>query len=179
MSVCQNCNANVPEGTNFCPKCGTKLGGVAEPIPVNRAGKLHCPQCKSHNISPVTESSVNGGVTTHHGRMSTTSVSNTHRNYWMCADCGTKFRNIQNLEEEIAKTKSTPTVFRVIAIIALIISVYLIASALSSPLGIFAAYPAFIAVVCTIVFFIGSFVYSNKVKKMRAELEYLKANCFN
>ena len=70
-------------------------------------GRLHCPQCKGEQITPIVESSVDGAMTTHssNGRFSSTTVSNTHRNYWMCSTCGNKFRNIQNLEQEIEKMK--------------------------------------------------------------------------
>ena len=73
------------------------------------AKKLHCPNCKSHNIAISTETSIDGAVTSSFGgsaRVASTRFNNTHRNYWFCSDCGSKFRNIQNLEEEIAKVKN-------------------------------------------------------------------------
>ena len=138
----------------------------------SNAKKLHCPNCKSHNISISTESSVGGAVTSTHGNMSVTSVSNTHRNFWFCADCGTKFRNIQNLEEEINKCKYTHFIGWIIGVICAFIFIIGINN---SPIG-FLLFPFLIA---AIVFIIMGFVSKSKLEKKKKELEYLKENCFN
>lgn len=148
------------------------------------ATKLHCPNCKSHNISISTESSVGGAVTSTHGNMSVTSVSNTHRNFWFCADCGTKFRNIQNLEEEINKCKYTHFIFWVIGAICAFVSIKFLIGAISNPIagGIMMIffYPTIITVfVAAIIFIIMGFVSKSKLGKKKTELEYLKENCFN
>ena len=148
------------------------------------ATKLHCPNCKSHNISISTESSVGGAVTSTHGNMSVTSVSNTHRNFWFCSDCGTKFRNIQNLEEEIHKCRYTHIILWVFAAILSFTFIKFIISLISHPIagGIMTLlfFPTIIgtftgAVVCIIM----GFVSKSKLDKKKKELEYLKENCFN
>lgn len=141
--------------------------------------KLCCPNCKSHNITITTESSVTGGITAHHGGFSTTSMSNNHQNFWICSDCGAKFRNIQNLEEEIKKNKNAPAILFVIAGIALVLTLYLIIQISSSPIGAFLMAPYTVgAASCAIGFAIGGFVSKKKQKARINELEYLKANCF-
>lgn len=181
MAFCTKCGTSLNEGNVFCPSCGTKnaVEGSTFRATVNTHGKLHCPQCKSYNISITTESSVTGAITANHGRMSTTSVSNTHRNFWMCGDCGAKFRNIQNLEEEIAKTKSSPIIAAVIFIISFILSVYLIIKIKSSTFGFLLSGFAITSTIFAIVSFCFIFVYTNRLKKMREELAYLKDKCFN
>ncbi|MBQ7876052.1 MAG: hypothetical protein IJ316_02065 [Clostridia bacterium] len=143
-------------------------------------GHLHCPQCKATTISPVTESSVNGAFTTGRGHMAATTVSNTHRNYWMCSTCGTKFRNIQNLEEEIAKTKKNPIICAVVAVIAAILCIDCVFKIIGNPFLIFFAGSfAFVCAITAIVCLCFVFVYNGRLKKMKNELEYLKFNCFN
>ena len=150
----------------------------------SNARKLHCPNCKSHNISISTESSVGGTVTSTHGNMSVTSVSNTHRNFWFCADCGTKFRNIQNLEEEIKKCKYTHFIFWAIGGILAFTFIKFLIGAISNPIagGIMTLffYPLIISVFTgAVVFIIMGFVSKSKLGKKQKELEYLKENCFN
>ncbi len=193
MSFCPKCGATLKEGATFCTGCGAQVNSTAQPVanPVqptpipaqpgsNTAGRLHCPNCKSHNISISTESSVTGAVTTHHGGFSSTHVSNNHRNYWFCADCGTKFRNVQNLEEEINKSKSTPTVMFVLAVISAAIFLYLFTNIKDNPLaGLFFGVFTVGAAVAAVVFLILGFYYKGQLKKMRDELAHLKVNCFN
>ncbi len=197
--LCQKCGNQVPYGMRFCHKCGVSLATetptqsvpqqfVAQPMPVqpaapvvpNASKKLHCPNCKSNNIEISTETSVNGGVTTHSGAVSTTRMSSTHRNYWFCKDCGNKFRNIQNLEDEIKTGSKYPAIYSVLTVIALALSIWLITLISEAKFLVF-IYGTFAlgSVIATVVFFIYIFVSINKLKKLRAELDYLKYHCFN
>ena len=176
---CSKCGTKMEEGAKFCPSCGTATGAAPAAAPM--AGgpkKLHCPQCGSHNIAVTTESSVNGAVTSHHGAFSSTHVSNTHRNFWMCADCGTKFRSIPSLEEEIKKTKSQPLIWAIFTAIALILTIYFFANSD----GLFTSFMfkayGIASLICTILFGIFIFVSKNKLTKLRAELAYLQYHCF-
>ncbi len=190
MATCPNCNAQINSTGSFCVNCGANLVQVSQASVINNGlpnqsfqgnsqSKLHCPNCKSHNISISTESSVDGAISTYHGGFSSTHVSNTHRNYWFCSDCGTKFRNIQNLEEELQKAKNRPIVSMIISIICAIIAVVLGIKMTSSVFG-FMFIGLFVGfLVAAIVFFCYIFVYSSRVKKLRQELQYLSYNCFN
>lgn len=176
MAVCPNCQTQVAQGGAFCPSCGSNMAASQAP----RSGGLHCPQCKSTNISPINETSVNGALTTSRGRMSATTVSNTHRNYWMCAHCGNKFRNIQNLEEEIEKMKKQTGVAIVSGFICLIISILLIMALMKDTwMVLFAGMFTFTFVIATLVCFGLALSYKGKVKKMEKERDYLKVHCFN
>ncbi len=177
MKFCENCGKEIPAGMNHCTNCTSFAN--QQPVNPRVANKLHCPNCKSSNIAITTESSVTGGLTTHHGGVSSTHMSNSHRNFWICSDCGTKFRNIQNLEEEIKRSKSTPIVYTVLSIIGLIITIVLLMQISGSTFG-FIMYP-FLAgsSIATLVFIIFIFKSKSALSKMRAELDYLKINCFN
>lgn len=155
MSFCPDCGTNVPDGSAFCASCGSKLGEQQPAKPVATKGRLHCPQCKGVNITPVVESSVDGALSAHsgNGRMSSTVMSNTHRNYWMCSTCGTKFRNIPNLEEEIVKTKKNVKIYIVFTVICLIIAAYMLKGILDNPvtaliMGSFALTFSLATIVC-------------------------------
>lgn len=143
------------------------------------ANKLHCPNCKSTNITITTESTVNGGITSNHGGVSTTSMTSTHRNYWICSDCGTKFRNIQNLEEEINKNKKTPVILMVLALLSAIFSIFWFARSGAFLFGGFAIILGCGGAVGCLAFIIAAYYYKNQRKKMIEELAYLKENCFD
>lgn len=144
------------------------------------AGKLHCPNCKSDNFTNATESNVTGAMSTTRGNIRTTHVSNEHRHYWVCKDCGTKFRNIQSLEEEIKKYSKTPIFVGILSAIAFILTVFFIVEIAQNPLSII--FFGFLTLACAVVAIVClcmAFVYKNKIKKMKAEAEYLKENCFD
>ncbi|MBO5040355.1 MAG: zinc ribbon domain-containing protein [Clostridia bacterium] len=184
MSICPNCNTNLPDGSAFCTSCGTKIGTAApQQAPANpvQSGKLHCPNCKSHNLQVTTESSVTGAVSTHsrNGRFSSTHVSNNHQTFWVCNDCGTKFRNIQSLEEEINKYKNQPLLFFIVGVIAAIISLVWFINSQNSPVGFLFGGIIAITAICAVVFVCFGFSWKKKLAKMRAELADLKNRCFN
>ncbi len=183
MSFCQNCGNQLAEGTKFCQTCGKPVGSAAvQPAAqqvnsnLQQRGRVHCPNCKSCNLTVTTESSVSGGITTHHGGVSATRMSSTHRNYWICSDCGTKFRNIQSLEEEIAKSKKSRTTLFVTGAILLVL---FLAVLINNAAGFFAI-PYLIGMgIATLVCLIGGLSATKSIKNCLTELEYLKVNCFN
>lgn len=180
MSHCPNCNKPIPEGSAFCPACGAKA--VINPVPTNPGNprKVHCPQCKSTQLLITTESSVDGAVSNTVGGVTATHVSHVHRNFWVCADCGTKFRNLQNLEEEIVKTKKESMWFSILAVVGLIVALFLFVKASNSFWGE-TLYQSF--GVGALVFAIGMGCFSVarflKKKKLLAERNYLQAACFD
>ena len=198
---CPNCGNQLSDHSAFCGNCGAKIGvapvaqqpaglQTVSPVmpqpavqPVAAEGpvrRMHCPNCKSVNISISTESSVTGGLTTHQGGFSSTYMSNEHRNFWFCADCGTKFRNIQNLEEEIHRKRNYPTIFTVVTIVCFIIAIVFLVLALEDSLSAFlwAPYAGAFGITAIVLF---CFIFSSKkrLRQMREELAYLKEHCFN
>lgn len=102
--------------------------------PKVRVGKLHCPKCKSRNLQTLvtTDQSVNvtakgGGYSGGKGclgfllfgpfgllcgscgqsQKTSTTVNNTSRTFWVCQDCGEKFRHLQEWENEVEELRKT------------------------------------------------------------------------
>lgn len=179
MAFCSKCGAGIPDGVIVCSVCGAKTVTAEETdASVKRTGKLHCPNCKSYNFSTVTESSVNGAIST--GRnIRTTFFSNTHRNYWMCSDCGTKFRNIQNLEEEIEKRKKAPTGWKIAGGISAFFAAVLLVVMVFNPYAVLGSPASFLMVWLAVLAIYGLLHTPKELKRLKAELAYLKQNCFD
>ncbi len=175
---CPKCGKENAENVKFCVGCGSALSGTPTVQPVVK-NRLHCPNCRSTSITITTESSVTGGVTTHHGGFSSTHMSNEHRNFWVCSDCGTKFRNIQSLEEEIHRYRNTPMIFVVLMVISVALFIYMYLKIQSDTFGFLLTFYCFGAAIAAIVFGGLALYYRNNLKKLRKELAYLKVNCFN
>ncbi len=174
---CNKCGAQISDNAEACSSCGEVI-----PRQPSLSTKLHCPKCKSHNLTVTTESSVEGAITAHssYTGVSSTKVESIHRNFWVCSDCGTKFRNIQNLEEEIAHAKKKPKAFGIIAAIFFAIAIFFIINLIRKPWAIiiFGAATGFFLLIALISFVL-MFSAKGKVKKLWEELEYLNTNCFN
>lgn len=179
MSYCQNCGTEIDNDARFCPNCGQSKKPSSSPARqprANGAKRLHCPNCQSNSISPVVETEISGGMSMNHSfsrknSVSAISLNNTHRNYWMCSDCGHKFRNLQNLEDELAALHKA-----VISAILGIILLVVLGMFSSSTLG-FGITLAFLVPVIALVI-VAIFVVKNKIEKMEAERVYLKKHCF-
>lgn len=200
MAFCTKCGSSVADGAAFCANCGNPqnvapvapvYAAPAAPVapvapvaptyapPAPSTGSLHCPNCKGTNLTPVVETSVDGALTTSRGHVSATRVNNTHRNYWMCGTCGNKFRNIQNLQEEIVKTEKSVTTAGIMAVIgAILCFIFCMMADGAGMLGFF--YWSFIAFsgLFAIVSFCYIFVYKGRAEQMKQELAYLQQNCF-
>lgn len=180
MHYCPNCGTEVPEGTHFCSGCGHELLPAATTATAPRSrsagiNRLHCPNCHSTALSPIVETEISGGTSVNHSFSRKNSVSsfdfkNTHRNYWMCSDCGKKFRNLQDLEEELAHLQKI-TKNGVIGTIVL--------AALGILWGITLGWLMFILFVpIFLILIVAIFINKNKIQKMESERIYLKRNCF-
>lgn len=179
MSFCRHCGTEIQNSTLFCPNCGQSQQQSSIPArqPLSTGSKrLHCPNCRSNSISPVVETEISGGMSMNHSfsrknSVSAISLNNTHRNYWMCSDCGHKFRNLQNLEEELAALHKAVRSAILGIILLVVLGVFS-----SSTLG-FGITLAFLAPVIALVI-VAIFVVKNKIGKMEAERVYLKKHCF-
>ncbi|MBQ3193691.1 MAG: zinc ribbon domain-containing protein [Oscillospiraceae bacterium] len=180
MSFCQNCGKELNDGARFCGNCGQDQHASVPATKPTRTGgtkRLHCPECKSHDISPVVETEVTGGTSLNHSFSKRNSVSamqfnNTHRNYWMCSSCGCKFRNLQNLEEELKNTENL--VKRGIIGIVLLVALMLFCNA---TLGF--GFSSFVFIFTILLTVASIFVLKHRISKMREERAYLKKRCFN
>ena len=163
MSYCQNCGATLKEEAAFCNNCGT----AQKPCAQKERGKIHCPSCASRNVSITSES---GGAS---------AVTAVDRNFWFCADCGTKFRSIPSLEEEIKKRKTAIVGFLIAAGVLFALGIWMLFFALDGLFGAFFFVYAFFLFAGAIAFAIAALYYQNLRKKQQTELLYLKENCFH
>lgn len=180
MRYCTICGAEVPEGSAFCGVCGKRLDEVpaassGQPVRENAENmhqrkKMHCPVCKGRNLSPTTEASSHQGASYRvTKRVSVGGATTINKTYWLCADCGKKFRNIPELEEEGKRQRGGAITFAVLAALSALICFF----TLKSPLLLF-------------LFFLGVGVFGGLAlvfwiqrRRTEKELEYLKANCFD
>ena len=127
---CKHCGNPLNEGQAFCGTCGKPAETVASaPVPA-KAGGMHCPHCGSHDLYPVTStetvtSTSGGGFSAGKGclgyllmgpfgllcgacgsKAKTTTQTNT-KNYWACRSCGKKFLDMDDLNAQLERAKST------------------------------------------------------------------------
>lgn len=180
MQFCRNCGKELSVGAHFCANCGQEQKAsvpLQKTVRTGTSKRLHCPECKSHDISPVVETEITGGTAMNHSFSKRNSVSamqfnNTHRNYWMCSSCGCKFRNLQNLEEELKNTKNL--VVRGIIGIALLVVLLLFNNSVFG-FGLFSGFYIFVIILVVI----SLFILKNRISKLSNEQAYLKKKCFN
>lgn len=180
MQYCSNCGSELEDGVGFCPNCGqrqnTEYQSVQRRSTSNRK-RLHCPACGSVALAPIVETEVSGGTAVNHSITRRTSASamrfnNTHRNYWMCNECGHKFRNLQNLEEELAYIQKA---LKRLWIVLIAVGILIILEAFAIGVGFALVFGSIF--VLTMVIAIG--VYNSKASKLKSEKAYLEKHCFD
>lgn len=180
MHFCPNCGSELVEDSLFCSNCGHSLQSTSSALRKNNprnSRRLHCPECKSHDIFPVVETEITSGTSLNHSfskrnSVSTMQFNNTHRNYWMCSSCGCKFRNIQNLEEEI-KTMQNLIKRGIIGVI-----LWAIFTLLIIVMGGF-GFPIILNILLLLFFTAAIFYLKTQVTKLSEERAYLRKRCFN
>lgn len=192
MKFCSTCGKQLEDDARFCPGCGARSSIDAESVPSaapanhRTDGKhLHCPECRGNRLTPIVESTSNGGVAvgipvTRRTGVTSYSSTTTHRNYWLCQDCGTKFRNLQNLEAELAAESKNVKVASVFCILCTAIGLFfgLLLKAYPELWLFFGLIPVLMAFVVIVLLFTW-LISKSKVKKMTEEKEYLEAHCFD
>lgn len=177
-NYCQNCGQALADGARFCPNCGQDQqspGPADTPVRTSNGKRLHCPECRSTAISPVVETEINGGTSLNHSfsrknSVSTMRFNSTHRNYWMCSNCGRKFRNLQNLEEELASQEKLAKNGIIGMIIVALLGIFEWI-AIGFGISLLAWLVEIICIVCY-------FILKSRINKLREERIYLKRNCF-
>lgn len=195
MRFCEKCGSRIPDNAKFCNECGNSSIDVIKQSDMVPLGvkKLHCPNCRSYNFSSLTESSVSGAFTTGGGNFAVTSVSNEHKTFWLCHDCGMKFRNIYDFEEELKKDLKKLKLCRTLIPVFFVLSVAFfilgfIFKSKQNPdefidmMVYYMTYSFAGAATFLIVFIVFLIFYlsgNSVVKKESEELDVLKAKCYN
>ncbi len=171
MIFCKKCGAQIADDSEFCPHCGTSQDAQTTPTAQGWNRKMHCPRCKSRAISPVVETvGSNGGAYQLSGRVTTGYSQNINQTSWLCKDCGTKFRNIDELEKEAQRFDLCIKMCAVFTIVLVLMAILMAKT--------FA--PMLILVVPAGILFAALTLYSYVMSKKRhKELDYLQINCFN
>lgn len=176
MRYCSNCGKPLEEGSQFCTNCGSAQAPISKRPRSASFHQLHCPKCGSTSLSPIVESEISSGsaaytsVGRRHG-VSQFKFNSTHRNYWMCSNCGHKFRNIQNLDEEIASQEKAKRAVLLTDIIIFLFTIFYIA-----------IHALFLTILCIALVITLTVVYlylQNKLSTLRKEKAYLEKHCFN
>lgn len=100
-----------------------------------RRSRLHCPHCRSEQLIAVSEATQSGGVAstsriTRNVGLTTYSTNTINRHYWMCRECGHKFRNLEDLTAELNGNKKTAQTSRMWTLILGVALVILMISAI-------------------------------------------------
>lgn len=189
MKYCQNCGNQIDDSANFCRSCGSTQSDspAIDPAQSNTSGgrRLHCPECKSTLLSPIVETTNNGGNAVHtpvtrNVGFTTYTTYSTHRNYWMCQSCGTKFRNLQNLKEEIVretKRMKASLIWGIIMAAAGLLGI--IAASADKLMSLILRPTAVLSIIAAVIFLCVWLTTKSKVNKMTKEKEYLEVNCFS
>lgn len=122
--------------------------------------RMHCPHCQSRELISVVET-----------EFSPMTLRNEHRNYFVCQECGHRFRNIQNLEEDLSTMEKNAS---------LAIRTILLTAALCLLSALMISFDASITFYAPILAFIGGLFLLSRVQisKMESECTYLKRYCF-
>ncbi|MBQ4550432.1 MAG: hypothetical protein IJA49_05010 [Oscillospiraceae bacterium] len=148
--------------------------------------RLHCPHCRSQQLIAVTEATQSGGVATtnrvtRNSSMTTYSANTINRHYWMCRECGHKFRNLEDLNAELKQNTRIAEVNKkltAIFAVALLVSMLTIILA-GGLLGILMILVMFVATV-GLGITLGLWLRSQLVvKKLAPEKAFLEQHCFD
>ena len=151
---------------------------------MNTFGRLHCPRCKSTQITPIVETSYVGGTAVHNRvtknmGVTTYTANKIQDEYWMCHHCGNKFRNIDNLKGEIAREESRLKGINGFFYFIVAVCVVLLVCGVASKTGFLLT----VSLVFAAMFFFSTFAWLNsqkkKVERLKAYCANLEKNCFD
>lgn len=181
MKYCKFCGKEIDDA-KFCPHCGKQQHTETPKTAGGR--RLHCPHCRGEQLIAVTETGEATGYATH-GRVTrnigTTTYHTTtvNRHYWMCQECGHKFRNLEDLEKELVTETKRAKGCKIAAVVFGVVFLLFVLSMMANEVGmVLFLLPTAMMFVCTLLFFATWFTSKKKVEQMTAEKAYLEQNCF-
>jgi len=117
---CRQCGNEIPDGSRFCQNCGNSVSNEENQSSSLITPKgLHCPQCSSKRLQAIVESNTSGqggGYSGGKGCLGflllgplgllcgscggNKNVITTNKTFWICQNCGHKFRDKQEMLAE-------------------------------------------------------------------------------
>ena len=182
MKYCKFCGTEIGDA-NFCPHCGKPQHTAQE----NRTGRrrLHCPQCRGEQLTAITEATQTGGVATSSRLTRNITVTgynaNTvNRHYWMCQECGHKFRNLEDLDKELVTETKRAKMSKIAAIVFGILCLLFMFSMMGNELtAMLMIVPLGLLIGVTMILCSVWHDANKKVKNMIAEKAHLEQHCFD
>ncbi len=119
---CKNCGTKIPDGSVFCMKCGADLNDAQTSIedftvPIQNESQTtreKCTKCGSRNLQALT-----GDTTIFKTSESNLPVGKSCLRYWICKDCGNKFKDLSTLKAEIEQKEKQIFILRIALAIAI------------------------------------------------------------
>ena len=147
--------------------------------------RLHCPHCRSEQLIVVSEAGETTGVATH-GRMTrntgmtTYNTRTVNRHYWMCKECGHKFRNLEDLNNELVKETKNEKVLKIVAIVFGLLTLLIVIPIVSNlTLLLIFSVPLLLLIGLDLVFYLAWRSTKKKVESMTLDKAYLEQHCFD
>lgn len=159
----------------FCPSCGEQPSTAVQSKPCHdekaNAGRYICPQCGNSQLTAIVEPVINNGL----------EMRGASRNNWVCQNCGTIFRNLKDLKNEIALESKRGIQSRNAAFICFALAVIIIFAAVQFSSGILEVllFLVFGGSFCFAVgvYLLAIFIYiRKKLVKLEEEKDYLEEN---
>ena len=178
MAFCSKCGNQLNDAAAFCDRCGAPRGVApapnaapvppAAPMPNNSSftAGMHCPVCKSTNLSPLV-GSFEGVLAADNGCL-------------VCASCGKQFRNIHRVQDELTSNQKATTFSVWMLVLGAVAALLLYMLARSAGEFMEVVLLPFIigALFFAVIYVVQTVKYSNAVSRLKEELAYLQQNCF-
>jgi len=183
---CRNCGKKIFDRSAFCEGCGCQLNQFRQPQQANSVinEAFCCPNCRSYDLHATLESTISssgGGYNGIKGCLGfllfgpfgllcglcgkRLSISTKHTNFWLCKNCGNKFRSTKDIMNECNRIFLRYTILSVIFLIVAIATI-----------GIADSVIAIISGFSVTVSVIGAIVHKIKYEKAKAEYESYSKN---
>ena len=146
--------------------------------------RLHCPHCRSGQLIAVSEADGTTGVATH-SRITrnfgvTSYSSNTvTRYYWMCRDCGHRFRNLEDLNKELDKETENERISKKVVIVIGYVYLFLILAMMTPGMVGLCLFAAVLCSPIAVFFLILWSISKKKVEQMTKDKAFLEQHCFD
>lgn len=184
MKICPKCSANVEDNAAFCGTCGAPIG--AQPTKSHGVkGRLHCPNCRSTALTSVTETASSTSMATHSAVTKNVAISSggtvyNNNHFWMCRECGHKFRNVEDLRRELAETKKKEKPLMFLSVLLLIAAAFSVACIVVMPAVTLLFMPlAVMSGILGIAVWVSWNGKKKSIKNMSDDLAYLEVKCFD